>query len=90
MNISGMIGGFIAAVSAFLLVDFSENVPALMVWLGPTIIGTPLIVYFISFYKKKFTGGKQVQELVTIREDLLLPFKSKFSIHLFLPQNFYL
>lgn len=42
-HIAGMVGGYIATLTAFLVtnVDF---LPSLVIWLGPTLIGTPLII----------------------------------------------
>ncbi|HYV93898.1 MAG TPA: hypothetical protein VE978_19125 [Chitinophagales bacterium] len=66
-HISGMIAGYIAAVTAFMVVNFSDQLPTLMVWFAPAVVGSPLISYFIAFYRKKFAKGKTSNELVTIR-----------------------
>lgn len=63
-HISGMVGSYIAGLTAFLAVNagyFSNNF-LLSVWLGPTLLGTPYIIYMIRKYKKGKptinTGGK--------------------------------
>jgi hypothetical protein len=65
-HMSGMLAGYIAAVTAFMVVNFADKLPTLIVWLGPTVVGTPLIFYFVSSYKSKLQRGKQISELVTI------------------------
>lgn len=53
-HISGMVGSYIAGVTAFLAVNagFFSNEFLLAVWLGPTVVGTPYIVYMIRKYKR--------------------------------------
>ena len=60
-HISGMLGSYIAGITAFLAVNagFITKDFSLMVWLGPTIIGTPLIIYWTRKYKSKTTDLKQ-------------------------------
>ena len=50
-HLSRMLGGTIAAVTAFLLVQMQTN--SLLVWLGPTVVITPLIAY----WSRKVRGG---------------------------------
>lgn len=60
-HISGMLGSYIAGLTAFLAVNaplFTKGF-SLIVWLGPTIIGVPLIVYIIGKYKAKGADLKQ-------------------------------
>lgn len=49
-HIGKMSGSYIAAVTAF-LVNNVQFLPSLMVWLGPTFIGTIIIVRFSKPYK---------------------------------------
>ena len=52
-HIGRMLGAYIATVTAFLVVN-AEFFPSLLfAWLGPTIIGSPLIVYWIRTYRNK-------------------------------------
>jgi len=51
-HISGMIGGFIACISAFSVVTF-EFIPGLLRWLWPTIILTPVIIYWQKKISKR-------------------------------------
>jgi hypothetical protein len=48
--------GYIAAVSAFSAVNFLF-LPAVLRWLWPTLLGTPLLVYLARAYEQKFTPG---------------------------------
>lgn len=51
-HMGGMLGGYIATVSAFSVVNFTF-LPNLVRWLWPMVIGLPLLFYWISRYKKK-------------------------------------
>ena len=52
-HMGGMLGSYIATVSAFSVVNFTFLPPAVR-WLWPTVIGTPLIVVWITYYKIRF------------------------------------
>lgn len=56
-HISGMVGSYIAGITAFLAVNagYFTNDFVLWVWLGPTVVGTPYIIYNIRKYKKGTT-----------------------------------
>lgn len=59
-HISGMVGSYIAGVTAFLAVNagyFSKEF-LISVWLGPTVVGTPYIIYMIRKYKKGNWAGR--------------------------------
>ncbi|MFA0962625.1 hypothetical protein AB9P05_12560 [Roseivirga sp. BDSF3-8] len=51
-HISGMGGGYISTWTAFLVVNV-DWLPSIVIWLLPTIIGTPLISYAIRRQKLK-------------------------------------
>ncbi len=53
-HIGMMMGSYIATLTAFLVVNINHFEPAWLPWILPTIIFTPLIVYFTQ----KFTGAK--------------------------------
>lgn len=59
IHIARMLAAYIATTTAFVVVNFADILSGnwnLVVWLGPTAIGTPLIFYWISRYvpvKKK-------------------------------------
>jgi uncharacterized membrane protein len=54
-HISGMVGSYIAGITAFLSVNagYFTNDFVLWIWLGPTVVGTPYIIYNIRKYSKK-------------------------------------
>jgi len=54
-HMGGMIGSYIAAVSAFSVVNF-RFLPGLVRWLWPTAIGVPLLLLWISRYRRKFNA----------------------------------
>lgn len=52
-HIGRMCGAYIATFTAFLVVNVHTN-PAFIAWIAPTVIGTPVIAYYIASYKIKF------------------------------------
>jgi hypothetical protein len=55
-HMQGMIGSYIAAMTAFSAVNLSRWFGAAWwVWLWPTILGIPVIVIWTAYYKKKFS-----------------------------------
>ncbi|MBL6449523.1 hypothetical protein JMN32_24640 [Fulvivirga sp. 29W222] len=65
-HIGGMLGSYIAAVTAFSSQVFTF-MPGLWQWVWPSIIGVPVITYTIYKYKKKISGDHKVEDLVTIK-----------------------
>jgi uncharacterized membrane protein len=60
-HIGNMIGAFIGALSAFLVVNFSFPGPYWIVWLAPTIIFVPLMRYWTWVYTIK--GNKKLEPI---------------------------
>jgi uncharacterized membrane protein len=52
-HMGGMIGSYIAAVSAFSVVNF-HFLPTAVRWLWPSAIGVPGIFIWIGYYRRKF------------------------------------
>lgn len=52
-HMGGMIGSYIAAVSAFSVVNF-HFLPTAVRWLWPTVIGVPGIVVWVGYYRRRF------------------------------------
>lgn len=52
-HIGRMLGAYIATFTAFLVVNAHFFPSPLIAWLGPTVIGTPLIFYWIRKYQQK-------------------------------------
>ena len=52
-HLTRMCAAYIAAVSAFSAVNFLF-LPAVLRWLWPTLVGTPLIAYWTRRYRKRF------------------------------------
>jgi len=55
-HMGGMLGSYIATVSAFSVVNFTF-LPTAVRWLWPTAIGIPLITLWIIYYKIRFRRG---------------------------------
>jgi uncharacterized membrane protein len=69
-HITGMLGGYIATVSAFSAVNFGPWfpwMPSWLVWLWPTLIGAPLISLYSAFYRRKFAKGTRVRDVAEVR-----------------------
>lgn len=52
-HIGRMMGSYIAAITAFAVNNFHQNEYALYVWLGPTVILTPLIIFWTRKYRPR-------------------------------------
>ncbi len=59
-HIGRMGGSFIATFTAFLLTNVRFD-PNWVVWLAPTLVGTPMIVYAIRSWKRKMTPKLKVK-----------------------------
>ena len=57
-HMANMIGSYLAAVTAFSVVNF-YFLPTTVRWLWPTMIGTPLIAIWITYYKVRFNWPKR-------------------------------
>ena len=49
----GMLSSYIATVTAFSVVNFTFLLPVAR-WLWPTLVGTPLVTIWVSYYKGRF------------------------------------
>jgi uncharacterized membrane protein len=56
-HMANMIGSYIASVTAFSVVNF-HSLPTTVRWLWPTMVGTPLIAIWITYYKHRFNAPK--------------------------------
>ena len=63
-HMGGMLGSYIAAVSAFSVVNFSF-LPELVRWLWPTAIGVPMLAIWTRAYKKNFTQHTRPEKAET-------------------------
>ncbi|MBC8134337.1 MAG: hypothetical protein H8F28_00440 [Fibrella sp.] len=65
LHIQRMMGAYISTVTAFAAVNFGKWFPEMsliVIWLGPTVIGTGLIVYYINRFVKSKTGVIHVRQ----------------------------
>jgi hypothetical protein len=53
-HMAGMVGSYIAAVSAFSVVNF-HFLPTVVRWLWPSAVGVPGLLLWVSYYKTKFS-----------------------------------
>ena len=56
-HMTGMLGSYVAIVSAFSVVNFAF-LPTTVRWLWPTLVGAPLIVAWVSYYRARFAPGR--------------------------------
>lgn len=61
-HMGGMLGGYIATVTAFAVVNL-HFLPPLFRWLGPSAIGIPLIIIWQRYYRRKFEKGKSAKDV---------------------------
>ncbi|MCB0771602.1 MAG: hypothetical protein KDC00_14475, partial [Flavobacteriales bacterium] len=66
-HMAGFLGGYIATVSAFSVVNMEFITPAWMQWLWPTFIGVPVIVLWSRYYKKRLTRGRRARNVFDVR-----------------------
>jgi hypothetical protein len=59
-HMGGMLGSYIAAVSAFSVVNFTF-LPTAVRWLWPTAVGTPLIALWVTYYKIRFRRAESAR-----------------------------
>ena len=62
-HMNRMIGGYIAAISAFLVQNVATHVPlqwSWLIWIAPTVIGLPLLGLWIRRYQKRFSAEDAV------------------------------
>ena len=59
-HMGGMLGSYIAAVSAFSVVNFTF-LPTTARWLWPTALGVPLISIWITYYKLRFRDAARAR-----------------------------
>jgi len=53
-HMAGMVGSYIAAVSAFSVVNF-HFLPTAVRWLWPSAVGVPGLIVWVNYYKAKFS-----------------------------------
>jgi hypothetical protein len=57
-HMTGMLGSYLATVSAFSVVNFTF-LPTTLRWLWPTVIGTPLIALWVAYYKRRRAARRE-------------------------------
>lgn len=63
-HVGSMLGGFIASVTAF-STQVMHFMPGVMQWLWPSLVGVPLIIYWIRTYRKKLGAGMSFHEALS-------------------------
>jgi len=58
-HIAGMSGGFIAALTAFLVVNVQYEQFAIITWLLPTVVGVPFLLKTIRKYRRKLEPDEE-------------------------------
>lgn len=53
-HLGRMVGSYIAAITALLVNNVTIGTPILL-WLGPTVVGTIFIIFSIRYFKKKYS-----------------------------------
>ena len=61
IHIGRMIGAYIASLTAFIMINakhFPIDIDPIILWLGPTLILTPFLVYWSKPFKKKYVENE--------------------------------
>lgn len=66
-HMTGFLGGYIATLSAFSAVTMDFIKPVWLQWLWPTLLGSPLIFFWIRYYRRRFSKGRRTRELFDLR-----------------------
>jgi uncharacterized membrane protein len=67
-HIGSMGGGYIATITAFVVVNFTLK-PGWILWLLPTVIGVPIIMVTIARYKKQFNKKQPASSGANLQQD---------------------
>lgn len=65
-HIGNMMGSYIAAITAFSS-QTMNFLPGLMQWLWPTLLISPLIVFWIRYYRNQLAAGVRLGDLVELK-----------------------
>jgi uncharacterized membrane protein len=65
-HIGNMVGAYVAALTAF-STQTMTFLPGLMQWLWPTLVLTPLIIFWIRNYRTKLAQGMRLADLVELK-----------------------
>lgn len=65
-HFGNMLAAYIATVTAFSAVNLRFIEPVFVRWLWPTVLGTLVIAYYTTRYKRELGRGIRVQHLVTV------------------------
>lgn len=65
-HIGNMKGGFIASVTAF-STQVMTFMPGVIPWIWPSIIGVPLLFFWISSYRRRLAGSVRLSDLVELK-----------------------
>jgi len=63
-HMSNMMGSYLAALTAFSVVNFSF-LPINVKWLWPTVLGTPAIIAWVTYYKLRFSRARPAPQAAT-------------------------
>ena len=66
-HMAGFLGGYIATVYAFSVVNLTMVKPIWLAWLWPTIIGVPLIFFLTWRLKRRFAKGERLRNFADVR-----------------------
>lgn len=65
-HIGNMTGGFIAAVTAF-STQVMTFLPGALQWIWPSLVGVPIIFFWISTFRRKLSQNVRLVELVELK-----------------------
>ncbi|MCX6048649.1 MAG: hypothetical protein NT075_26400 [Chloroflexi bacterium] len=75
-HMSRMLGSYIGLTTALMVQQVGPRLPesiAWMVWIAPTLIGTPAIIYWINRYRRQFASKRREAGQAILNEPSNLP-----------------
>ncbi|HQV51545.1 MAG: hypothetical protein IPI00_05285 [Flavobacteriales bacterium] len=66
-HMTGFLAGYIATLSAFSVVNMEFIEPSWLRWIWPTLIGAPLIMLWVRYYRARFVNGRRPKHIMDVR-----------------------
>lgn len=65
-HMTGFLGAYVVTLTAFCAVGLTQ-LPVLVRWVVPSVLGVPLILLWARYYRKQFERGRRVRNLADVR-----------------------
>lgn len=65
-HMTGTLGAYLVTLTAFCAVNLTM-LPVLLRWVLPLLVGVPLIMLWVAYYRRQFDRGKRIRHLADVR-----------------------